>query len=85
MEVSKERKVGCVVPGSKSYVSKRGSIYAPGISAETVGAVELWTGDQLKHTEGGPSWRLSVHPRQGAPCSREPQQDNAGRLCWSAQ
>jgi uncharacterized RmlC-like cupin family protein len=44
MEVSKEREVGCVVRGSESYVSKQGSVYAPGISAETVGAKVLFLG-----------------------------------------
>jgi uncharacterized RmlC-like cupin family protein len=44
MEFSKEGKVGRVVRGSESYVSKQGSIYAPGISAETVGAKVLFLG-----------------------------------------
>src|SRR5215510_10937485 len=44
MEVSKEGKVGYVVRGSESYQSKQGSVYAPGISAETVGAKVLFLG-----------------------------------------
>ena len=44
MEVSKEGKIGYVVRGSESYQSKQGSIYAPGISAETVGAKVLFLG-----------------------------------------
>ena len=39
-----EAKVGCVVPGSESYESQQGSTYAPGISAETVGAKVLFLG-----------------------------------------
>jgi uncharacterized RmlC-like cupin family protein len=44
MEVSKDRTLGYVVRGSESYVSKQGSVYAPGISAETVGAKVLFLG-----------------------------------------
>lgn len=39
-----ELKVGCVVQGADSYVSKQGSIYAPGISAETVGSKAVFLG-----------------------------------------
>lgn len=35
---------GCVVQGSGSYVSAQGSVYAPGISAETVGAEAVFLG-----------------------------------------
>lgn len=35
---------GRVVHGSDSYVSKQGSVYAPGISAETVGAKAVFLG-----------------------------------------
>src|SRR5258708_39182965 len=44
MEVSPEVKIGCVVHGSESYQSQQGSIYAPGISAETVSAKVLFLG-----------------------------------------
>ena len=39
-----EPKSGCVVRGSESYESQQGSTYAPGISAETVGAKVLFLG-----------------------------------------
>jgi uncharacterized RmlC-like cupin family protein len=39
-----EPKVGCVVHGSVSYTSKQGSVYAPGISAETVGSEVVFLG-----------------------------------------
>ncbi len=39
-----ELKVGCVVHGSGSYVSKQGSVYTPGISAETVGSKVIFLG-----------------------------------------
>lgn len=35
---------GCVVHGSASYVSKQASVYAPGISAETVGSTAVFLG-----------------------------------------
>jgi uncharacterized RmlC-like cupin family protein len=35
---------GCVVPGSGSFVSAQGSVYAPGVSAETVGAKAVFLG-----------------------------------------
>ncbi|MEY4761200.1 MAG: hypothetical protein RLZZ200_1056 [Pseudomonadota bacterium] len=35
---------GCVVSGAGSYVSQQGSIYAPGISAETVGSKTVFLG-----------------------------------------
>jgi len=35
---------GCVVKGVGGYVVEQGSHYAPGISAETVGARALWFG-----------------------------------------
>jgi uncharacterized RmlC-like cupin family protein len=34
----------CVVPGSQSYESEQGPTYAPGVSAETVGAKALFLG-----------------------------------------
>ena len=44
MVTTPELKVGCVVHGSSSYTSKQGSVYAPGISAETVGAKVVFLG-----------------------------------------
>jgi uncharacterized RmlC-like cupin family protein len=52
MESSNEKKVGYVVRGSESYQSKQGSIYAPGISAETVGAKGLFLGLVTLSPEG---------------------------------
>ena len=37
-------KFGCVVQGAASYESQQGSTYAPGVSAETVGATALFLG-----------------------------------------
>ena len=43
--VRKERaKLGIVVRGSESYESKQGAVYAPGVSAETVGSQSLFLG-----------------------------------------
>lgn len=39
-----ELKPGCVVQGAVSYTSRQGSVYAPGISAETVGAKAVFLG-----------------------------------------
>ena len=39
-----EAQVSCVVRGSESYESQQGPTYAPGVSAETVGAKELFLG-----------------------------------------
>ncbi len=39
-----ELNTASVVSGSSSYRSLQGSIYHPGISAETVGATSLWLG-----------------------------------------
>lgn len=44
MNENSELKVGCVVQGASSYVSKQGSVYAPGISAETVGSKVVFLG-----------------------------------------
>ena len=45
-------RVGCVVHGSSSYVSKQGSVYAPGISAETVGSEVVFLGMVTLPPEG---------------------------------
>ena len=47
-----ESKVGCVVHGSTSYVSKQGSVYAPGISAETTGSKMVFLGIVTLPPEG---------------------------------
>ena len=39
-----EARVGSVVQGSTSYESQQGPTYAPGVSAETVGAKSLFLG-----------------------------------------
>ena len=47
-----DAKVGCVVGGSDSYVSKQGSVYAPGISAETAGSKVIFLGIVTLPPEG---------------------------------
>lgn len=37
-------KFGCVVQGAASYTSRQGSVYAPGISAETAGSTAVFLG-----------------------------------------
>ena len=44
MTCDQELKSGCVVRGADSYVSKQGSVYAPGVSAETVGSKVVFLG-----------------------------------------
>lgn len=44
MEPATEVKVGCVVRGSQSYRSEQGSVYAPGISAETAASKVVFLG-----------------------------------------
>ncbi|QCP51622.1 cupin domain-containing protein [Trinickia violacea] len=44
MGTSSKAKVGCVVPSGASYTSQQGSVYAPGISNETVGSETLFLG-----------------------------------------
>jgi uncharacterized RmlC-like cupin family protein len=52
MVTTPELKVGCVVRGSSSYMSKQGSAYAPGISAETVGSEVVFLGMVTLPPEG---------------------------------
>src|SRR6266508_6133085 len=61
MEVSKEGKVGNVVRGSESYQSKQGSVYAPGLSAETVGAKVLFLGIVTLPPEGRTKAHIHEH------------------------
>lgn len=44
MNPSREVKTGRVVRGSQPYRSKQGTVYAPGISAESVGAEAVFMG-----------------------------------------
>ena len=61
MESSKEGNVGYVVRGSESYVSKQGSVYTPGISAETVGAKVLFLGLVTLPPEGRTKAHIHEH------------------------
>ena len=61
MEVSKDGTIGYVVRGSESYVSKQGSVYAPGISAETVGAKVLFLGLVTLPPEGRTKSHIHEH------------------------
>lgn len=44
MNDSKERETRCVVSGSAPYTSRQGTVYAPGVSAETAGSKTLFLG-----------------------------------------
>ena len=44
MTRNEELNLGCVVQGAASYTSKQGSVYAPGISAETAGSKAVFLG-----------------------------------------
>ena len=46
-----------VVKGGKSYVSRQGTEYLPGVSAETVGSESLWLGIVTLH----PGQRTKAH------------------------
>jgi uncharacterized RmlC-like cupin family protein len=61
MEVSRAGKVGCVVPGAESYQSEQGSVYAPGISAETVGSKALFLGMVTLPPEGRTKAHIHEH------------------------
>src|SRR6266705_64118 len=61
MVITSESKVGCVVQGSGSYVSKQGSVYAPGISAETVGSKALFLGMVTLPPEGRTKAHIHEH------------------------
>lgn len=52
MLATAEKNVGRVVRGSDSYTSKQGSVYAPGISAETVGSKAVFLGMVTLPPEG---------------------------------
>ncbi len=61
MEVSKDAKVGRVVRGAESYRSQQGSVYAPGISAETVGSKVLFLGMVTLPPEGRTKAHIHQH------------------------
>ena len=48
-----------VVKGGKSYVSKQGTEYLPGVSAETVGSESLWLG--VVTLQSGQRTKAHVH------------------------
>ena len=59
MEVSAEKKRGCVVRAGDSYQGKQGPTYTPGISAATVRFRALWLGDlaAMRRQNQGPGPR----------------------------
>jgi uncharacterized RmlC-like cupin family protein len=61
MEISQLGKVGRVVQASQSYQSQQGSSYAPGISAETVGAKALFLGIVALPPEGRTKSHIHAH------------------------
>ena len=61
METAAKKKFGCVISGSKSYVSKQGSEYAPGISKETVGSQAVCLGMVTIPPEG--RTKAHIHER----------------------
>lgn len=61
MESIDDLKIGCVVKGSDSYVSKQGSIYAPGISAETAGSKAVFLGMVTIPPEGRTKAHIHEH------------------------
>lgn len=61
MDSSQDAKFGRVVRGSESYQSIQGSIYAPGISAETVGAKGLFLGMVTIPPEGRTKAHIHEH------------------------
>lgn len=59
--MSSKTKIGCVVKGADSYTSEQGSIYSPGISAETVGSEALFLG--VVTIPAGARTKAHVHER----------------------
>lgn len=60
MDSPKTPRAGCVVQGSASYMSKQGSVYAPGISAESAGSQVVFLGVVTIPPEG--RTRAHIHP-----------------------
>lgn len=52
---------GCIIRGSKPYVSTQGTVYAPGVSAETAGAKALYLG--IVTLPPGQRTKAHVHSR----------------------
>ena len=61
MESSPATRLGRVVHGSESYQSEQGSLYAPGISAESVGAQALFLGLVTLPPEGRTKSHIHAH------------------------
>lgn len=61
MDESKERETRCVVPGSAPYASTQGTVYAPGVSAETAGSRALFLG--IVTLAAGQRTKAHVHAR----------------------
>ena len=61
MDTAANSKFGCVVSGSTSYVSQQGSVYAPGISKETVGSQVLFLGMVTIPAEGRTKAHIHAH------------------------
>ncbi len=61
VETVREMKFGRVVPAAEAYESKQGSVYAPGVSLETVGAKGLFLG--LVTIPPGGRTKAHVHER----------------------
>lgn len=58
---SSQGKVGRVVPGSTSYESQQGSVYSPGISAETVDSEQIFLGIVTLPPEGRTKAHIHEH------------------------
>lgn len=58
---SSQGKVGRVVPGSTSYESQQGSVYSPGISAETVDSEQIFLGLVTLPPEGRTKAHIHEH------------------------
>ena len=61
MTRNEELNLGCVVQGAASYTSKQGSVYAPGISAETAGSKAVFLGMVTISPEGRTKAHLHEH------------------------
>ena len=61
MKPSPEVKLGRVVRGSQPYISNQGSVYTPGICAETVGAEIVFLG--LVTLPPGERTKAHIHER----------------------
>jgi uncharacterized RmlC-like cupin family protein len=57
--------LGAVVRGSAGHESKQGAVYAPGISAETVGATSLFLGEVTLPPGGRTKAHVHAHHESG--------------------